>query len=141
MKGTTSRPHAAVSDPALLGREDATPINVLVKLDYDPVATYDGDVAGFAATNPQRTGKPLAQNQAAVDAYTRYVSAYEAKVLARVRAAIPAASVRQSYRTAYGGVAMTLPANAIDTLLAIDGVVAVQPDTLERPLAPAPSTK
>jgi hypothetical protein len=138
MKAPHSRAaRTAQTDPALLGRADATLVHVLVKLDYDPVASYEGGVPGLAATSPAKTGLKLAQNKAAVDAYTRYVAAYEAKVLARIEARIPTAKVRKSFRTVYGGVAMTLPANRIGDLLAIDGVVAVQPDSLERPTGAA----
>lgn len=139
-----ARPHSgpsAKSDPALLGRTDATPVHVLVKLDYDPVMNYQGDIPGFAATSPQKTGVKLKQNQSAVDAYTGYVASYESKVLDRVRKRIPEVKVRQSLRTIYGGVAMTLPANRIGALLSIEGVVAVQPDSLERPLSAAPPTR
>jgi len=136
MKMERSHPgSAAHSDPALLGRTDSTPVQVLVKLDYDPVMNYQGDVPGLAATSPEKTGVKLAQNQAAVNAYNRYAAIYEAKVLDRVRHRIPEASVRESFRTIYGGVAMTLPANRIADLLSIDGVVAVQRDSLERPVS------
>ena len=125
------------TDPAVRpgspGRTDATPVDIMVKLGYDPIASYDGDIAGLEATNPQKTGKKLKDNKAAVDAYTRYVIAYETEVLDRIKAKIPPAKVRQSFRAAYGGVAMTLPANKIDDLVAIDGVVAVQRDSVEQP--------
>ncbi|HYU82416.1 MAG TPA: hypothetical protein VFA31_06735, partial [Candidatus Polarisedimenticolia bacterium] len=42
----------AQTDPALLGRTDATPINVVIKYDYDATASYAGGVAGLAATSP-----------------------------------------------------------------------------------------
>jgi len=121
------------SDPALLGRTDATPVGIIVKLGYDPIASYDGDIAGLAATNPQKTGKKLKDNKAAVDAYTRYVIAYETEVLDRIKVKIPPAKVRQSFRVAYGGVAITLPANKIGDLVAIEGVVAVQRESVEQP--------
>ncbi len=126
------------SDPALLNRTDATPVNILVKLDYDPVASYDGHVAGLAATSPSTSGKKLSDNKAAVDAYTAYVAAYESNVLARISETIPAAKAHQSLRTVYGGVSMTLPANRIGDLLSIEGVLAVQQDSRERPLPAAP---
>ncbi len=47
----------AKSDPALIARTDTKSVNVLVKLDVDAVATYDGRVDGFAATSPTVTGK------------------------------------------------------------------------------------
>jgi len=119
----------AQSDPAVLGRTDTTPVRILVKLDYDPVSSYRGGLPSLAATSPATTGKKLSQNKAAVDAYTAYVTAYEQKVLDRITKRIPNAKVEQRYRTVYGGVAMTLPANTIGDLLAIDGVVAVQADS------------
>jgi hypothetical protein len=121
------------SDPALLGRTDSTLVHVLVKLDYDAVASYEGNIPGLAATSPQRTGKKLKQNKAAVDAYTGYIMAYEARVLGLIKASVPDATVRRYFRTAYGGVAMTLPANRIGDLLSVAGVVAVQQDSLEHP--------
>jgi hypothetical protein len=133
-EGAKSQPATiAQSDATLLGRTDSTPVPVLVKLDYDPITGYDGDIPGLAATNPSKTGRKLSQNRAAVDAYTRYVVSFESQVLDRIAARIPAAKVRQSFRTIYGGVAMTLPANRIDDLLSIDGVVAVRQDSLEQP--------
>ena len=124
----------AQSDPALLGRTDSTLVHVMVRLDYDPVASYEGDIPGLAATSPQKSGRKLRENRAAVDAYTRYVIAYESEVLDRVKAKVPTAKVRQYFRTVYGGVAMILPANRIDDVLSIDGVVAVQRDAIEQPL-------
>jgi hypothetical protein len=124
----------AQTDPALLNRTDATPVDVMVKLDYDAVASYEGNVPGYAATSPKKTGKKLKQNQAAVSAYTGYIAAYEAKVLDAIKGRVPTATVRRSFRTVYGGVAMTLPANKVGALLSVQGVVAVQLDSLEQPL-------
>src|SRR4051812_870066 len=36
----------AQSDPSLLGRTDSTPVNVMIKYDFDGTASYAGDVAG-----------------------------------------------------------------------------------------------
>src|SRR5215475_3862252 len=88
----------AQSDAALLGRTDTTLVRILVKLDYDPVSSYRGGVPSLAATSPAATGKKLSQNKAAVDAYTDYAIAYEAKVLDRIRKQIPTAKVEQRYR-------------------------------------------
>ena len=49
----------AQTDPALLGRTDTTPIPVFIKLDYDAVASYAGDIAGLQATSPEVTGRSL----------------------------------------------------------------------------------
>ena len=53
----------AETDPELLGRTDSAPVNVVVKLDYDSVATYEGNIQGLAATSPKTTGKKLKQNE------------------------------------------------------------------------------
>jgi subtilisin family serine protease len=124
----------SATDPGLLGRTDSTPINVVVKLDYDAAASYLGNIPGLAATSPRKTGRKLKDNKAAVDAYVAWATSYESQVLGRVRARIPAAQVRQSFRAVYGGVSMMVPANAIAALLSIDGVVAVQLDSLAQPL-------
>lgn len=124
----------AQTDPALLGRTDTTPVSVFIKLDYDAVASYAGDVAGLEATSPEVTGLPLTANSAAVDAYLSHVAAIEAATRNAIEAAVPQATVLDSFQVAYGGVNGIVPANQIDALLAVDGVVAVQEDSVEQPL-------
>ena len=127
IEGAKSRTgRIAETDPALLGRSDSTPVNVLVKLDYDSVATYAGGVQGLAATSPKATGKKLKQNKGAVDAYESHVAGVESDIVSEIEGAVSGETVRASYRIAYGGIAMQLPANEIDDLLAVEGVVAVQ---------------
>jgi subtilisin family serine protease len=127
----------AQTDPELLNRTDSTPVNVLVKLDYDAVASYAGDVDGLAATSPEITGRSLRANQAAVDAYLRFIERQEQTAKTAVERTVPGAVVGVSYQLAYGGFSMRLPANQVDSLLAIDGVTAVQLDRLEQPLTDA----
>ena len=123
---------SAQTDPALLGRTDATPIEVVVKLDYDSVATYDGSVPGLAPTSPAITGQDLSDASQAVQAYDAFIADQEASFESAVADAVPDALLGQSLRTVYGGVALTVPANEIDTLLAVPGVVAVQQDKLNQ---------
>ena len=122
----------AKSDPALLKRTDADVVNVMVKLDLDPVASYAGGVKGLKATSPAATKKPLKSNKAAVAAYTRHADAVVADAAQDIRKAVPGAKVGRSFTTAFGGVSVRLPANQAKDLLAVDGVVAVQSDTLEQ---------
>ncbi len=124
----------AKSDPALLGRKDATPVQVMIKYDFDPSASYAGNINGLAATSPRVTGKELKANGAAVRAYETYAGDLSRKITSRAKAAVPGLKVRSTYATAYGGVEATVPANQIGTLLKTPGVVAVQQDTLEHPL-------
>jgi subtilisin family serine protease len=123
----------AQTDPELLGRSDSTPVNVMVKLDYDSVATYTGGVQGLAATSPKTTGKKLKENKGAVDAYQAHVATVEQGIVSDIQSEVSGETIRASYRVAYGGVAMQLPANQVDDLLSVDGVVAVQRDTLRQP--------
>jgi len=123
----------AQTDPELLGRTDSTPVNVMVKLDYDSVATYEGGIQGLSATSPNKTGKKLKQNKGAVDAYQAHVASVEQDITSAIQGAVSDETIRASYRIAYGGVAMQLPANQIDELLSVEGVVAVQKDTLQQP--------
>ncbi len=127
----------AQSDPSLLGRTDSSLVNVMVKLDYDPVATYEGDITGLAATSPDVTGKKLAKNSQAVQAYLRHVDGEQAKATKAIAAKVPAAQVSGAYQVAYGGLSMRVPANKVASLLQVPGVVAVQRDSLEHPLTDA----
>jgi subtilisin family serine protease len=127
-KALTSR--VAESDPALLGRSDATPIPVMIKLDYDPVATYDGSLRGLQATSPSVTDRPLTDVIASSSPYANHIERVEGETLAAIEAAVPAIEVTASFRVVFGGVAAVLPANQVDALLEVPGVVAVQADEL-----------
>ena len=125
----------AQTDPSLLGRSDSTPVNVMIKYDYDATASYTGGVAGLAATSPRATGKALKDNKARSPRLRR----------ARRRKS----PTRSSPRDQAGGAgredrdglhdrvrrrAAQVPANKVAALLAVDGVAAVQKDTLKQPL-------
>ncbi len=71
--------YLARTDPALLGRTDATRINIFVKYDFDATASYTGGVAGLKATSPSVTGKGLRNRTAAVQAYDAYTAAARAR--------------------------------------------------------------
>src|SRR5207247_80602 len=123
----------AATDPSLLGRSDASPINVMIKYDVDSTASYAGGVAGLAPTSPAVTGLSLRDNKGAVRAYEQHEGAVTNKISAAVRAAVPNTNITGSYLTAYGGVAAQVPANKVADLLKVDGVVAVQQDSLQQP--------
>lgn len=131
VKAPTSR--LAQTDESLLDLTGTAPTPVVVKLDHDPLATYSGEVTGYAATSPAITGEPL-DGDPAERRYDGFLADQEAEFAAALTAAVPDAQVGQSLRTVYGGVAVTVPADRIDDVLAIDGVVAVQADELRQPL-------
>ncbi len=62
----------AETDPSLLGQTSSGLINVMIKYDYAPTASYMGGVDGLAATSPKVTGKSLKQNATAVQSYEAY---------------------------------------------------------------------
>ena len=129
-KSATSR--IAQTDPELLGLTDSAPVDVVIKLDDDSVATYQGTIPGLAATSPSVTDEELTGSTPAEVAYDGYIDGQEGAFVGQLDAAVAAAAVGQSLRTVYGGVAATIPANQVDAVLAIAGVVAVQQNKLEQ---------
>ena len=75
----------AQTDPELLRRNDAEPVQVAIKLDYDAVAVYAGGIPGLEATSPAVTGVPLSERPAAAVEYEDHVAAQEQGVLSRNR--------------------------------------------------------
>jgi len=124
----------AQTDPALLGRTDTTPINVMIKYDYDATASYAGGVFGLAATSPAVTGKKLKDNRDAVKAYEDHTTKVSKGIGADIQKAVPKAKLRRSFQTVYGGVEAQVPANTVADLLKVPGVAAVQQDSLNHPL-------
>ncbi|MDT4894175.1 MAG: hypothetical protein QOE97_3210 [Pseudonocardiales bacterium] len=132
-KSFTSR--LAKSDPAVLTLSGSKPVNVMVKLDYDALGSYTGDIRGYAATSPQVTKKQLNVKSPAAVAYSSYIQGRESAFTSALTSSIPSAGVRATYRTVYGGVAVTVPADKVSALLALPNVAAVQADALHKPNA------
>jgi subtilisin family serine protease len=124
----------ARTDTSLLGQRSTAPVHVVVKLDYDSLAAYRGQIKGLPATSPSVTGKALNLRSDAVRRYQGYLQGIEQRFLDSLQARVPAARARTRLRTAFGGVALTLPSNQVAELLQLPGAVAVQRDRLERPL-------
>ena len=127
----------AQTDPALLGRDDATPTAVMIKLDYDAVASYAGTVPGLAPTSPSITGRPLTGATAAERNYDRYIAGQEAEAVRQIERRVPETEFGSNHRVVYGGIAAVIPANRVADVLATPGVVAVQEDSLNQPLTDA----
>ena len=131
---TSASGRLARSDRGLLRLTGSRPVSVMAKLDYDPVASYAGGIPGLEATSPAVTGRPLDDEGSAAAAYEGYVGSLERRVEDAVRGRIPNAVIRRSFRIAYGGLAIQVPAGRVRDLLSIPGVVAVQRDVLEQPM-------
>ena len=107
---------------------------VLIKYDYDALASYTGTVEGYPATSPSVTRRPLGRTAVSGSRYLDYVRDQEATITRRVQAAAPRTEVTRRYRVVYGGVAALLPGSAVRRVLDVPGVVAVQRDAIHRPL-------
>jgi hypothetical protein len=124
----------AQTDPALLARRDAQTVQVMLKLDYDSVATYTGGIDALAATSPSVTGKRLTGRSSAERKYQGYIDQRKADIVSRVQAAVPEVKVGSSVDVVYGGVTATVPANRVKDVLGVAGVVAVHENKIQQPL-------
>ena len=122
----------AQSDPAVLKLTGTKPTSVMVKLDYDALASYTGTISGYPATSPQVTHKALNPKSAASAAYLGYVRGIQNSFTSALHQAVPAAVVGDAYQGVYGGVEVTAPAGQISKLLSLPGVAAVQADSLHK---------
>ena len=123
----------AQSDAKLLARKDSAMVRVMIKVDADSLAAYDGSVPGLAATSPGITGKSLEANPRAVRAYTTHFNAYTKGIRTQIARAVPSTKLGATFLKAYGGMAASVPANKAKDLLKVPGVVAVQADKLVQP--------
>ena len=106
-------------------------VSVIVKLDVDPVAGYQGGVAGFSATSPEVTGAPqLDLNASNVRQYQVYVDGVQKDFEATATKTLGSVQITNRYDVIFGGVSMVLPADQVSTLSKLPGVVAVYPDKL-----------
>ena len=129
-KATTSR--LAQSDPAVLDATGTEQVPLLVKLDYDSVATYSGGVDNLQPTSPATTAQALDENTEAVQQYESYISGVEDAFVNELTATMPNAAVGSRLRTVFGGVSVSVPADQAKDLLKLPGVVAVQADELNQ---------
>ncbi len=106
----------------------------MVKLDYDSLAAYTGDIEGLDATSPSVTGQPLDPDSAASEEYLGYAEGVESTFVDALDAAIPAADVGESLQVLYGGIAVKVPGNKVSELAKLPGVAAVQANELRQPL-------
>ncbi len=118
-------------DDDLLKSNDRVPI--VIKLDEVPVASYEGGVAGFAATTPQLTGDTrLDANDLGVQRYRRYLAGKHADFAKDLSATIDGAVVGHSFEMVIGGISAVVPGSSIAKIAKMDGVVAVYADTLNQ---------
>ncbi|MER5426173.1 S8 family serine peptidase [Streptosporangium roseum] len=122
----------AQSDQALLKSTSGATVSVMVKLDYDSYAAYQGGLEGLPATSPAKTGKALDVKSAEARKYEKHIEEVENTFLAGLAKSVPGAKAGQKLRTVYGGIALRIPANKAAEVLKLPGVAAVQEDRPEQ---------
>ncbi|MFG1704175.1 S8 family serine peptidase [Nonomuraea sp. M3C6] len=122
----------AKSDQALLRNTSPTPVNVVVKLDYDSLAAYQGGLPGLPGTSPAVTGRALDTRSAEARRYGEHIQEVENAFLGELAKKVPGAVVGQRISTVYGGIALRVPGNKAAEVLKLPGAVAVQEDTPQR---------
>jgi hypothetical protein len=132
--GKSASGYVAKTDQSLLGQTGSKLVNVVIKYAFTPTASYTGKIHGLKATSPRVTHKSLRKNAHAVKAYQSFAAKKIQTINAAVRQAVPAIKLGSRFTMAYGGVAARVPANKVEALLGVKGVVAVQKDTLNQPL-------
>jgi len=130
----------AKSTPGLLRRTDAAMVRVMIKLDYDSLASYRGGVGHLRATSPSVTGHKLDLKSSAARAYTSYLANQERAFASALKKVAPSAEIGSSFRIVYGGLAARVPASSVKDIVKISGVVAVQADRMAHPLTDASAT-
>ncbi len=106
-------------------------VSVIVKLDFEPLATYRGGVSGLVATNPEIAGtNKLNAESAASQAYLAYADSQINSFQGSLAQAIPSAKLVNRYRSVLGGASVILPANELSALSSINGVKAVYSDEI-----------
>jgi hypothetical protein len=113
---------APVSLPALA----TTPGDYIVSLASAPVAAYDGDLKGFAATRPA-SGRRVDVSSTKAKRYRSYLRGQQDKVAARV-----GAKPRTRFEIGLTGFTAKLTPSQAKTLSATDGVLSVTKNTLRQ---------
>jgi uncharacterized repeat protein (TIGR01451 family) len=126
-----SKPEAMTRSAAPSSAGNAGMVSVIVKLNVDPVAGYQGGVPGLSATSPQVTGAPQLDLKAPnVQQYQAYVDGIQKDFEASAAKALSGVQITNRYDVIFGGVSMLVPADQVSTLAKLPGVVAVYPDEL-----------
>ncbi len=125
----------AQSDPDLIARTDSALVNIMVKIDADPIASYQGGVMDLQATSPAITGKTLSANGSSVSAYNGYLLAKSATIHRSAVNKVPGLRIGRDFPIAFGGFSAQVPANQAKNLLDVPGVAAVMYDSVEHPTA------
>jgi subtilisin family serine protease len=105
--------------------------SAIVVLRQQPLATYDGHIAGYAKTRP--TSGKLNVNSAAAIKYLGYLKAKHSAYASWLRTNVPSARITSHFYTTLNGVAVKLNGAAIGRLRNNTNVRVVEYNALYRP--------
>ena len=115
------------------GAGDGT-TGIIVRLADPPIARYRGGIRGLAATSAESArGQRFDARSLAVVAYRAFLGARQDAFVSAARLATPDVQVLHRYQLALNGVALRVPAAAVDGIRALPGVAAVYPDERRHP--------
>lgn len=134
MAGGTAQAAGTTGANASAALADDDPTRYIVQFSGEPLALYDGGVAGLAPTMPAARGE-LRLDPESPDsvAYYAHLDAQHAAQLAAIEAALNRpVQVIFTYQTVFNGVAIELTSSEAATVAAVPGVVRLERDqTLE----------
>jgi subtilisin family serine protease len=108
-------------------------VSVLVKLDDQPVVSYDGHLKGFPATSAKATGRPFDPKSSASRTYLAHLRQKQADFEKAAHTSAPSGKVLAHYDLVFGGVSMLVRPDEVAGLTRTSGVAAVLPDRVEQP--------
>lgn len=107
----------------------------IVQLEGQPLALYQGDIPGYAATNPRAAGTDrLDLSSPAAQAYSEYLSQQRQLFLSQAEAVLGAPlEVVHAYAITFNGVSVNLTAAQARLLNKVPGVMRVQQEQVIKP--------
>lgn len=122
LDSTFTRPATSINGGKLVA--------VVIELEEEPVASYEGDRPGLAATSPSVTGESIDANSSNVRRYRTFLSNKFYAFANTLRTAVPRTQIRNPFQFVIGGLSALVPENSIDAIRKMPGVVGVYRDTL-----------
>jgi uncharacterized repeat protein (TIGR01451 family) len=109
-----------------------TPVVILVQLSEPDVVNYTGGINGMAASAATE-GQPFNAQSSAAQAYMAYLVQQQDAFVSEAAQVNPAVESLYNYTAALNGVAIKVPASAVDKISRLPGVLAVYENTIAHP--------
>lgn len=111
----------------------SNPVGLIVKLDFAPLSSYQGNIPGLPATSPRTRGqKRLNLRSPGSQRYLAYLTSQRQDFEAQLKRKIPQARISATYDHVFGGVAVLVPEDPVPEVVRLPHVEAVYPDELQQ---------